>query len=63
VLEPTTEQGALLALLRSLNARLSAIVDYDVEAVMRGPAKTSAERRRLIEEMEDIIGQLEAMNA
>ena len=48
--ELTTEQGALLALIRSLNARLGAIVDRDAEAVKRGaPTKANAERRRLIE--------------
>ena len=62
--ELTTEQGALLALIRSLNARLGAIVDLDAEAVKRGaPTKANAERRRLIEQMEAIIGRLEAMHA
>ena len=61
--DPTTEQGALLALLRSLNARLDALVDRHAEAIKLGPTKASAERRRLIEQMEEIIGRLEAMRA
>ena len=62
--EPTTEQGALLALIRSLSARMGAIVDRDAEAIKRGaPTKANAERRRLIEQMEAIIGRLEAMYA